>query len=63
MKGYRVWTEIDLAALHNNITLIRRAVGPRVRIMAVIKADHAQARKMCEAAGAIKLFPTTFPVA
>ena len=39
MKGYRVWAEIDLAALRHNVSLIRRTVGPRTRMMAVVKAD------------------------
>ena len=28
MRGYRVWAEIDLAALRHNIGLIRRALEP-----------------------------------
>lgn len=39
MKGYRVWAEIDLSALRHNLSVIRQAVGPRVRILAVLKAD------------------------
>lgn len=39
MKGYRVWAEIDLSALRHNIALIRRTIGPRPRILAVVKAD------------------------
>jgi alanine racemase len=39
MRGYRVWAEIDLAALRHNLGVIRRATGPRVRILAVVKAD------------------------
>ena len=39
MKGYRVWAEIDLAALRHNVGVVREAVGPRTRIMAVVKAD------------------------
>ncbi|HEV3026092.1 MAG TPA: alanine racemase, partial [Planctomycetota bacterium] len=39
MRGYRVWAEIDLAALRHNIATIRRALEPRTRILAVAKAD------------------------
>src|SRR5213078_5065760 len=39
MRGYRVWAEIDLAALRHNIGLIRRALEPATKIMAVTKAD------------------------
>jgi alanine racemase len=39
MRGYRVWAEIDLAALRHNIAVIRRALDPRTRMMAVVKAD------------------------
>jgi len=39
MRGYRVWAEIDLAALRHNIAAVRRALEPRTRILAVAKAD------------------------
>jgi alanine racemase len=39
MRGYRVWAEIDLAALRHNIGVIRRAIEPRTKIMAGAKAD------------------------
>ncbi len=39
MRGYRVWAEIDLAALKHNIATIRKTLEPRTRIMAVAKAD------------------------
>jgi len=39
MRGYRVWAEIDLTALRHNIGVIRRALEPRTRMMAVVKAD------------------------
>ena len=35
----RCWAEIDLAALQSNLTWIRHRVGPKVRIMTVVKAD------------------------
>jgi alanine racemase len=34
-----VWAEIDLAALRHNLKAIRRLIGPRVRQMAVVKAE------------------------
>lgn len=39
MKGCRVWAEIDLAAIRHNVGALRRAVGPRPRLMAVVKGD------------------------
>ena len=39
MRGYRVWAEIDLAALRHNIAAVRRVLEPRTRILAVAKAD------------------------
>ncbi|HLY10374.1 MAG TPA: alanine racemase, partial [Planctomycetota bacterium] len=39
MRGYRVWAEIDLAALRHNIAAVRRTLEPRTRILAVAKAD------------------------
>lgn len=39
MKGYRVWAEIDLAALRHNVGVIRRALEPGARMLAVVKAD------------------------
>jgi alanine racemase len=39
MRGYRVWAEIDLAALRHNIAAIRRVLDPATRMMAVVKAD------------------------
>jgi alanine racemase len=39
MSGYRVWAEIDLAALRHNIDVVRRALHPRTKILAVAKAD------------------------
>jgi alanine racemase len=39
MKIYRCWAEIDLDALRANLGWLRRKVGPKVRIMTVVKAD------------------------
>src|ERR671926_266198 len=33
------WAEIDLDALAANLQMVRRVVGPRVEVMAVVKAD------------------------
>ncbi len=39
MEGMRVWAEVDLDALANNLDVIRRMSAPGVRIMLVVKAD------------------------
>ncbi len=39
MKGHRIWAEINLRALRHNISVVRRAIGPHPKIMAVVKAD------------------------
>jgi alanine racemase len=39
MRQYRCWAEVDLDALRENLAWIRHRVGPRVRIMTVVKAD------------------------
>ena len=36
---YRCWVEVDLDALRHNVAAIRRRVGPKVKLMAVVKAD------------------------
>jgi alanine racemase len=36
---YRCWAEVDLNALRENLAWIRHRVGPRVKIMTVVKAD------------------------
>jgi len=38
-NSVRCWAEVDLAALRENLAWIRHRVGPRVRIMTVVKAD------------------------
>src|SRR3954454_935101 len=35
----RCWAEVDLGALRENLAWIRHRVGPRVKIMTVVKAD------------------------
>lgn len=37
--SHRCWAEVDLDALRNNLARIRHLVGPRVKILAVVKAD------------------------
>ncbi len=39
MNAHRVWAEIDLDAVTNNLAVIRRRAGPPTRIMFVVKAD------------------------
>jgi alanine racemase len=36
---HRCWAEVDLDALRGNLAWIRHRVGPRVKIMTVVKAD------------------------
>ena len=36
---HRCWAEVDLAALRGNLSWIRHRVGPRVKILTVVKAD------------------------
>ena len=38
-RPFRCWTEIDLVALGNNIQGIRQTLPPKVRYIAVVKAD------------------------
>lgn len=38
-NSYRCWAEIDLGALHENLAWVRHRVGPKVKIMTVVKAD------------------------
>lgn len=37
--SYRCWAEVDLDALRGNLAWIRHRVGPRVKILTVVKAD------------------------
>ncbi len=37
--SYRCWAEVDLDALRTNLAWLRHRVGPRVKIMTVVKAD------------------------
>ncbi len=36
---YRCWVEVDLDAVRHNVAAIRRRIGPKVKLMAVVKAD------------------------
>lgn len=38
-KQYRCWAEVDLDALRGNLGWIRHQVGPRTRVLTVVKAD------------------------
>src|SRR5688572_27766015 len=53
LPALRCWAEIDLAALERNLRLIRAALPPQMRYVAVVKADayghglhHVAARLM-----------------
>ncbi|MBK8001949.1 MAG: alanine racemase [Verrucomicrobia bacterium] len=37
--SYRCWAEVDLDALRGNLAWIRHRVGPKVKILTVVKAD------------------------
>lgn len=37
--SHRCWAEVDLSALRENLAWLRHRVGPRVKIMTVVKAD------------------------
>jgi len=37
--GRRCWAEIDLQAWHHNVAAVRAQVGPRVKVMGVVKAN------------------------
>src|SRR5882672_7754577 len=39
MQSYRCWAEVDLDALRENLAWLRHRVGPKVKIMTVVKAD------------------------
>lgn len=39
MKKYRVWSEINLGDLKDNLLELREKLGPKVKIMAVVKSD------------------------
>src|SRR5438552_7310658 len=38
-NSFRCWAEVDLDALRGNLAWIRHRVGPKVKIMTVVKAD------------------------
>jgi len=38
-QTYRSWMEIDLDSFQKNLAEIRRLVGPKVKVMEVLKAD------------------------
>ena len=49
---YRTWVEVSFDALRNNLAWIRHRVGPRVKILAVVKAD-AYGHGLPQIAGAL----------
>jgi alanine racemase len=49
---YRCWVEVDLDAVRHNVAAIRRRIGPRTKLMAVVKAD-AYGHGLAPVAGAL----------
>jgi alanine racemase len=49
---YRTWVEVGFDALRNNLAWIRHRVGPRMKILAVVKAD-AYGHGLPQIAGAL----------
>src|SRR6266516_7705973 len=38
-KHYRCWAEIDRSALRHNVAFVREKLGPRIELLAVVKAN------------------------
>ncbi|MDP4038847.1 MAG: alanine racemase, partial [bacterium] len=38
-SGLRTWLEIDTKALKNNFSLFKKVVGPKIKLMAVVKSN------------------------
>jgi alanine racemase len=49
---YRCWVEVDLDAVRHNVAGIRRRIGPKVKLMAVVKAD-AYGHGLAQVAGTL----------
>ena len=49
---YRCWVEVDLDAVRHNVAAIRRRIGPKVKLMAVVKAD-AYGHGLAQVGGAL----------
>jgi alanine racemase len=49
---YRCWVEVDLDAIRQNVAAIRRRIGPKVKLMAVVKAD-AYGHGLAQVGGAL----------
>ncbi len=49
---HRCWVEVDLDALRHNVAAIRRRIGPRTKLMAVVKAD-AYGHGLAQVAGTL----------
>jgi len=49
---FRTWAEIDLSAIRHNLGVVRKKIGPRPGILAVVKSN-AYGHGMAETAGAI----------
>ena len=52
MLGRRSWVEVSLARLRSNFRALRALVGPKIQILAVLKAD-AYGHGAVEVAGAL----------
>jgi len=61
-EHYRCWAEIDRSALRHNVALLREKFGPRVEILAVVKAN-AYGHGMVEVAKTIADQANIFGVA
>ena len=62
------WLEIDLSAIRHNVSQIRRLVGPRCQVMAVVKADAyghgaVEVSKAALGSGASRLAVSSVPEA
>jgi alanine racemase len=55
----RTWAEIDLSAIRHNLSVVRKKIGPRPGILAVVKANaygHGSVKVAGTIAGMVELF-------
>ena len=55
----RTWAEIDLSAIRHNLSVVRKKIGPRPGILAVVKANaygHGSVKVAGTIAGMVQLF-------
>ncbi len=58
-QEHRCWAEVDLDALRHNLSVVRRHVGPDVRVLAVVKANaygHGVAEVVHALKGQVEMF-------